>query len=748
MAYFVPRKEQLEKLQNALQTDNAPSAIATDATAVLTGIGGCGKTQLALMFCELAETTLDYHSIIWIDASSQITTEQAFIIVAEQIPGVQSSPTDVDQTLHAVLNYISHSSVRWLLVFDNFDDPTLFSDDGIRSFWPPQRQNCSILITSRHILTSDLTQERAQIDMTRMSEDEALYLLQKAGDNIGETKSAYRQVVQRLGYHALAIDQACFIIQRSGRSAEDFLRLYEKEKRILNQVSDFSVYKRKQSPLDQGAVLNVFTTLMLSWDLIQDDSTSKPDKQHLMVLLAFFNGTRISSSLFEGYNKLNKNWMKSCYRDGEWSMITFEEILQKFCRMSLAQLLKTDDHGIQITVHPLVQDWAKIYLSKKQEYPRFTIQSIQILGHGLQQLETFSLEKRRLMLLHAETISFNRLIYLSNHKFDFLSVLAIEYISKLYYLQSEYNKAKTNASLVLQERERDCGSDFRDTCRILNFLGGIHIRLGEFDAAECRLKQLTEASQQAFGQKHPDTLLSQGNLAMLYQIQGRWKEAEKFEVKVLDTRKRVLGEGHFHTLGSQDNLVSIYAEQRRWKEAEELETRVIEAKKRLLGQEDRYTLFSQGNLAMLYASQGRLKEAEKLEMQVVETRKRVLGQEHPDTLSGQDDLALIYEGQGRWKEAEKVEVQVMETKKRVFGQEHPDTLRSMELLAHTLKVQNHDEEAVSLMGSCVESSAHLLGLTHHHTQSLIDTLTTWNNAAQRAEREKQSADIMPGAWID
>jgi hypothetical protein len=75
------------------------------------------------------------------------------------------------------------------------------------------------------------------------------------------------------------------------------------------------------------------------------------------------------------------------------------------------------------------------------------------------------------------------------------------------------------------------------------------------------------------------------SLALTYQNQGRWKEAEVLEVLVMETVKRVLGAEHPSTLISIGNLASTYRNQGRWKEAEELEVRVMEMRKRVLGLE-------------------------------------------------------------------------------------------------------------------------------------------------------------------
>jgi hypothetical protein len=112
-------------------------------------------------------------------------------------------------------------------------------------------------------------------------------------------------------------------------------------------------------------------------------------------------------------------------------------------------------------------------------------------------------------------------------------------------------------------------------------------------------------------------------LAVTYQNQGRWNEAEELEVHVLETRKRVQGKDHLHTLISMGNLVMTYQNQCWWKETEELVVHLLETSKGVLGKDHPDTLASMSILAVTYQNQGRWNEAEALEEHVLEARKRI-----------------------------------------------------------------------------------------------------------------------------
>jgi tetratricopeptide (TPR) repeat protein len=118
--------------------------------------------------------------------------------------------------------------------------------------------------------------------------------------------------------------------------------------------------------------------------------------------------------------------------------------------------------------------------------------------------------------------------------------------------------------------------------------------------------QVIEIKKKVLGDEHPDTLVSIGNLALTYQNQGCFREAEELELQLIKTPKRVLGEEHLNTLMSIGNLAAIYQNQGRFREAEELELQLIKTRKRVLGEEHLGTLMSIGNLALTYllVSQG------------------------------------------------------------------------------------------------------------------------------------------------
>src|SRR3954452_20280076 len=75
-------------------------------------------------------------------------------------------------------------------------------------------------------------------------------------------------------------------------------------------------------------------------------------------------------------------------------------------------------------------------------------------------------------------------------------------------------------------------------------------RDGQYNDSITAAEQALELARQAFGPRHPDTLISMNNLAELYRSQGRYGEAEPLYAEPLQLYRGVLGPRHPNTLTS------------------------------------------------------------------------------------------------------------------------------------------------------------------------------------------------------
>src|SRR5277367_3912511 len=147
--HFVARKALFTRLKTFLECRTITSSTLV---AILVGMGGAGKTQLALSYCWHTKESGKLRGIFWVDASSRNAVYRSMETIANwMIPGrVLDNP---DATIAAVRDVLESWSDAWLMVFDNMDRPSEFPD--IQNFFPHSRHG-SILVTSRYTSSEEL----------------------------------------------------------------------------------------------------------------------------------------------------------------------------------------------------------------------------------------------------------------------------------------------------------------------------------------------------------------------------------------------------------------------------------------------------------------------------------------------------------------------------------------------------------------------------------------------------------------
>ena len=564
------------------------------------------------------------------------------------IPGNTSVPSNADEPMRSVFNYVSSVQLPWLLIFDNFDDPTAFKEQDLRQYWPQDRRNCSILITSRLRSTIELTGDlQACVDMNAMTEDEAIGLLLKSQRDADRDENSARQIVQRLGFHALAVDQARAYMTHTGMRLEAYLPHFHAKKRsLLAKAPRFSRYKRKlTSKSEEESDLNVFTTLNLSWDLISPDGcserkrgdsseeTKRADKEHLIVLLAFFNGARISLELFNGYHIRDQAWMVSCTQHGEWDKDLFEAIFQEFSDLSLVHDLETTDSDVQVSIHPLVQDWAKLRFVTEADESTFVVESIKILGNYLSNLHSLPLSSRLHAMFHT-TVAFENLKQYPDEvewKKDEQSLSAIAAIGGLYLRQGKYITAEKICRFALDHMNESRDLDYFSG-PVMFHLGHALLAQGKVDMAKTEFERLLAIQSQSVGINHEYTLQTRHMIAWVKSMQGSHVEAEAELEEISAIRVRDESTEHPAALTMKYAMIVVkYYRQGKSDQA------IIEISRLLLTQLDTFGPYHSDSIRMMHAlgsmeaDQGNYSQAMKIYEAIYPACVLVLGRGHPYT---------------------------------------------------------------------------------------------------------------------
>ena len=134
-----------------------------------------------------------------------------------------------------------------------------------------------------------------------------------------------------------------------------------------------------------------------------------------------------------------------------------------------------------------------------------------------------------------------------------------------------------------------------------------------------------------------DLLVTQSNLACVYQSLGRLEEALRLKRDVYSGRLKLLGEEHRDTLISGHNYASSLVTQERFEEAKALQRKMMPVARRVLGDSDDITLKMRfGYARAFYRDKGAtlddLRECVTTLEETERTARRVLGGAHPTTV--------------------------------------------------------------------------------------------------------------------
>jgi serine/threonine protein kinase/tetratricopeptide (TPR) repeat protein len=259
---------------------------------------------------------------------------------------------------------------------------------------------------------------------------------------------------------------------------------------------------------------------------------------------------------------------------------------------------------------------------------------------------------------------------------------------------------------------------------IRDTIGRTYTDLGLNAAAGKQLERALDLRRRVLGPEHPATLDTTSNLAAVFDLEGKYAEAEALDSQILQIRRRVLGPEHPDTLTSMMSLAFVYYEEGKYAQADTLQSQTLEIKRRVLGPEHPATLASIYSLAVVYEHEGKYAQAEELNRETLEIRRRVLGAEHPATLASMNNLAIAYEEEGKYAQAEVLDSQALEIKRRVLGPEHRNTLNSMNNLAIVYWFEGKYAQADTLFSQTLEIQRRVLGPEHPLTLNAMGNLAS------------------------
>jgi hypothetical protein len=109
---------------------------------VVTGLGGVGKTQLALDYAEHHWATRQVDLLVWVTAGSRESIVSSYARLAADLTGIDDP--NPEHGAHRLLEWPADTPTRWLVVLDDLQHPVARRSGGsIKASIPPGRATTS-----------------------------------------------------------------------------------------------------------------------------------------------------------------------------------------------------------------------------------------------------------------------------------------------------------------------------------------------------------------------------------------------------------------------------------------------------------------------------------------------------------------------------------------------------------------------------------------------------------------------------
>jgi tetratricopeptide (TPR) repeat protein len=642
---FVGRHAQLDQIERALFTKNQQPKTA------ITGLGGMGKTQIAL---ELAYRTRDTYpdcSVLWVPATNAEGLHQAFTEIGQQlkVPGLEEHQADARKLVQQHLG--QENAGRWLLIIDNIDDMAIWNSE-LKGCLPNSQQGC-IICTTRNRKVAVKIAAANVVKVQEMDEETAMQLLSRSliEQELLVHHGDAQELLEQLTFLPLAIVQAAAYINENGIALSGYLSLLEEQEQdVVNLLSeDFE---------DDGRYPNiknaVATTWLISFEQIQRLDPLAADYLSFMACI------------------VPKNIPQSILPPGPSRKEETAAIgtLDAYSFVSKPALDNT------LEVHRLVQLATRNWLKSEDRWhvwlKKALVRLVGIVPLG-------GHEKREAWtpyLPHAIYI-----VGLAELKEMDYTISLLDRIGRCEWELGRYEAATFTHMQLLERRVKVLGKEHPETLVSMNEVGVALDGQGKHVEAEQMHRKTLALNEKVLGREHPSTLVSMNRIGIALDNQGKHAEAEQMHRKTLALREKVLGREHPSTLKSMNEVGVALSRQGKYAEAEQMHRTTLALKEKVLGKEHPSTLVSMNQLGVALDRQGKHAEAEQMHRKALALREKASGKEHPETLTCMHNLAHALKNQGRRADAILLLQTCIQLRREVLGPQHPRTESSLRTLS-------------------------------------------------------------------
>ncbi|MBB6349349.1 FxSxx-COOH system tetratricopeptide repeat protein [Nonomuraea muscovyensis] len=661
---------------------------------VLAGLGGVGKTTVALA---LAERARELGCLVWwVSATDGASVTAALLGLAGELgaPLGEVEEARAGRRIAAdVLWTRLERRTGWLLVLDNADDLHALQVAGApvmeATGWLRPTQSGLVLVTSRVVDAGAWGRHGALHPLAPLSRDEGARLLVSLAAH-GGTPDEAGALAGRLGGLPLALTHAGHHLS-SPFSAEQTFTAY------MTALDD-----RLPELLGEGSEDAVVTS---TWEVSLDTLARQGQAQArplLRVLSCFAPSVEIDTGWLDTRVLSKVSGGERKVRSG----------LEALLSMGLAETRTVPGWKRRgLVVHPLVAAASRLHASP--EITRAAVGVVHRVVSGLREDEPSDWPVWQGLMPHLRALLCLAPAVIEEPVLDQLADVAVRGAAVLRGIGA-YVAAVELGALALRQCDV-LGARHRRVLALRHQRARSRVDLGDAVAAEAELREVIHLQEATLGPRHSDTLAVRHSVGHALFAQGRYEESRQEYESLLEVENDVLGADHPDSLATRHEIARALAACGLFTASERACKDVLAVRTRVLGPEHPDTLTTRFHWVRAIGELGHYAEAEAGYRDLLAVRTRVIGAEHPLTLRTRLNLMTNLASQGLFEEAEAGYSALLVQQVRILGPEHTDTLLCLSNRASTLTDLGRHAEAEESLRKALDVSIRVRGVDHVYT---------------------------------